>query len=456
MLTRLRVKGFKSLEDVEIRFGPLTCIVGPNNAGKSNLFDAITFLSRLAEVPIMEAVRSVRSSGVASLFTQTAHQRAQVIGLEADLLIDSRVTDDFGRECHASATYLRYTLELRYSPGGPNCKEEISLKRETLSALPKADLPRTLGFSVSKEFLASVYHGSRKRDFISMDDGAAEAVLHRDSSSGQPVRFPLTPRRTVLSSVNTVDFPTVLAVKREMQSWVTLGLELSALRRPDEFYAPAHVSSQGRHLPATLERLESREAISTKLAELVPDVDEVFVRADTERETKTLSLKLRSGVVHDAKTLSDGLLRFLALAILEADVESGRLLCVEEPENGLHPKGMASVLALLKQIPVDPTYALGPDNPLRQVIVNTHAPALVQSLRLDELLICHTYRGDGALLSAYSPLQNTWRDNANEHALGLGAVFAYLNGDLESPYDLPGALNIKQMYEQELALFQPK
>ena len=53
MLTRLKVKGFKNLVDVDIRFGPFTCIAGPNAAGKSNLFDAIRFLSATASKTLM-------------------------------------------------------------------------------------------------------------------------------------------------------------------------------------------------------------------------------------------------------------------------------------------------------------------------------------------------------------------------------------------------------------------
>ena len=48
MLTRLQVSGFKNLVDVDVRFGPFTCIAGANGTGKSNLFDAIQFMSRLA------------------------------------------------------------------------------------------------------------------------------------------------------------------------------------------------------------------------------------------------------------------------------------------------------------------------------------------------------------------------------------------------------------------------
>ena len=60
MLTRLRVKGFKNLVDVDVRFDQFTCIAGPNGAGKSNLFDAITFLGDLASMPIMKAASRAR------------------------------------------------------------------------------------------------------------------------------------------------------------------------------------------------------------------------------------------------------------------------------------------------------------------------------------------------------------------------------------------------------------
>ena len=63
MLTRLQIKGFKNLHDVDLRFGPFTCIAGRNGVGKSNLFDAITFLSDLASMPLLAAALKVRGTG---------------------------------------------------------------------------------------------------------------------------------------------------------------------------------------------------------------------------------------------------------------------------------------------------------------------------------------------------------------------------------------------------------
>src|SRR5471030_2411176 len=103
MLTRLRVKGFKSLEDIEVRFGPFTCIAGVNGVGKSNLFDAILFLKYLADLPIIEAATAIRNSGkqrasISSLFTKSASHQAELMEFEADFLVNHTVVDDFARE----------------------------------------------------------------------------------------------------------------------------------------------------------------------------------------------------------------------------------------------------------------------------------------------------------------------------------------------------------------------
>src|SRR4030043_74350 len=47
MIKRLKVNGYKSLNDVEIHFQPLSVIFGPNAAGKSNILDALNLVSRI-------------------------------------------------------------------------------------------------------------------------------------------------------------------------------------------------------------------------------------------------------------------------------------------------------------------------------------------------------------------------------------------------------------------------
>ncbi len=77
MLTRLKVSGFQNLVDVDVYFGPFTCVAAANAVGKSNLFDAIHFLSALADRPLIDAALPVRNecgrtTGVKSLCHRVA------------------------------------------------------------------------------------------------------------------------------------------------------------------------------------------------------------------------------------------------------------------------------------------------------------------------------------------------------------------------------------------------
>jgi len=47
MLKRVKIQGYKSLEDVEVQLQPLSIFFGPNASGKSNFLDALQLLSRI-------------------------------------------------------------------------------------------------------------------------------------------------------------------------------------------------------------------------------------------------------------------------------------------------------------------------------------------------------------------------------------------------------------------------
>src|SRR5216684_1285182 len=48
MIERITVKNYKSLRNVDLDLRPLSVFIGPNSAGKSNLFDALSFMHDLA------------------------------------------------------------------------------------------------------------------------------------------------------------------------------------------------------------------------------------------------------------------------------------------------------------------------------------------------------------------------------------------------------------------------
>jgi predicted ATPase len=459
MLTRLQVSGFKNL-NVDVQLGPFTCIAGPNGVGKSNFFDAIAFLSALAGKPLLEAALEVRGGAgrmgdVRGLFRRAGEKYADTMFLRAEMIIPREGEDQLGQLAEASITYLRYELDLRYRaelPARPN--GGIEIVRESLSHLNTTEARRSLGFPHSQAFRQSCIQGRRTTPYISTKDGSV--LLHADSKGGKGGGTPRKIRardlpRTVLSTAeNAVEHRTTTLARREMLSWTQLQLEPSALRAPDDFTTLPGIGPHGDHLPATLYRLARDAAdkagadvdvyarVANRLSELVEQVRSVSVDVDEKRQLLSIVMKDRYGTPHLASSLSDGTLRFLALAVMNEELHPRSLLCLEEPENGMHPSRIPAMLRLLQDLAVEADEAVSPANPLRQVLINTHSPSVVAEVPDHTLLMAKLVPGSEDTEQAILlPLQGTWRTAGADdvRTVAKGDLLAYLNpiGPREPP-----------------------
>ena len=467
MLTRLKVDGFKNLVGVDISFGPFTCIAGVNGVGKSNLFDAITFLGALAEKRLIDAALSVRSEGgrasdLRNIFHRAGDRYVDEMTFEAEMLVAPEGVDDLGQEARAAITFLRYALTLGMEGSS------LTIRREELTHITLGKASSHLRFPRSRSWRQSVVRGRRTSPFISTStkDGTTYIQLHQDlgkgyKGGGRPHRYVAAKLpRSVLSEANSADSATAVLARREMQSWRLLQLEPSGLRKEDNFLAPRALGMNGAHLPATLARLtqvsthtvhgprpevaasaeggEDAAAavyarVANRLAELIDGVRSVRLDVDERRELLTLMLTERDGTEYEARSLSDGTLRFLALAVLESDSQARGVLCMEEPENGIHPQRIPAMLSLLRDLAVDSTLPVGEDNVLRQVIVNTHSPVFAAQVDEDSLLVAMPQAarvgGHSGSIAAFRWLPGTWRASVHPEvpAVPLGEVVSYLN-----------------------------
>ncbi len=425
MLTRFKVTGFKNLVDVDLRFGPFTCIAGSNGVGKSNLFDALRFLNALSRVPLLEAAKEVRggkTADVRGLFHRVGDTYDNMMSFEAEMIVPRSGKDDLGQEAEASMTFLRYKLTLGYRPGDGG----LEIQHEELVHINKGDANRNILFPYTYEWLESAVVGRRTSPFISTieeEPGNKIIYLHQDrgeKGSGKPApRRANSLPRTVLQGANAAENRTAVIARREMQSWRLIQLEPSALREPDEFNAPSRLSEHGSHLPAMLFRLAQSDeartyaAVANRLSELIADIRAVGVDRDEKLERLTLWAQADDGTPHAARSLSEGTLRFLALTVLEQDPDAQGVLCLEEPENGIHPARIPAMIRLLTDIAVDTDHAVGRDNPLRQVIINTHSPAVVGEVNSADLvgaeLLEQVKAGQRFKSVVFQPLPGTWR-----------------------------------------------
>jgi predicted ATPase len=217
-----------------------------------------------------------------------------------------------------------------------------------------------------------------------IDNDMLTVEVPQDGKTGNKRRFPLkNASRTVLSSFDTTDFPHVLAAKEEMKSWKFLQMNPEDLRKPtDKSSGDDKITQSGKNLAAALNRITLKNdyslgEISRKLQSFVPNFVEVKVVDDKENKQFIIKLLDKDGKEYTSRVLSEGTLRILALCILEQDDQHTGLLCFEEPENGIHPYRIASMAELLKNLSNDFT---DEELPLRQVIVNTHSPILVNNI----------------------------------------------------------------------------
>jgi predicted ATPase len=395
---------------------------------------------------------------------------------EVEMIIPKTGMDDLGQEAEASSTFLRYELVLKYvdSQNYLTSSGSLEIVEENLITVQQTELGQALAFNYSLEWLNSIVKvQSKKKPLILTEDfivGLSEASSktfserpiwfypdqkteegQNDETSNQPQRF-LAQKlpRTVLSVANATESSTALLARREMQSWRILQLEPSALRKPDDFMSvsEAVLGVDGSHLPAALYRLahelveesdyenieEVYSQIANSLAELITDVRSVSIDRDEKRQLLTLLVTGKDGTSHPAKALSDGTLRFLALAVLALDPNNQGVMGLEEPENGIHPERIPAILNLLQSIATDVNSPVDVNNPLRQVIINTHSPAVVQLVPEDSLLVAelkemiannHRYKG-----VCFSCLPDTWRtkiENENISIISMGKLLPYLN-----------------------------
>lgn len=387
MLKRVRIKGYKSLYDVEVQLFPLTVLIGPNAAGKSNFLDALQLLSKLGTSrTLTEAFDppcrgkplesfSIGERGLKGL----VEQDRLTISIEADLHLSDAVVDAVNRQIR----------EMRRPSGELRSDETV----KTLAQVRERDLryrievemrPRSGVLRVTDEYLAALNAQGeptgKRRPFIERQD---EKIHLRLEGQAHPTYYDRYLDHSILSMPHyPPHYPHLVAVRRELESWLFFYFEpRERMRVSNPVKEVRHIGLMGEELAAflnTLKALEPRQfsAIEKALHTLMPNIDGIEVDVSDLGEVE---LRFReSGVAIPARVVSEGTLRMLGLLALTGAQEAPALAGLEEPENGVHPRRIQLIADMLK------TRAhLG----RTQYIVTTHSPILPDLLPDKSLLV---------------------------------------------------------------------
>ena len=142
-----------------------------------------------------------------------------------------------------------------------------------------------------------------------------------------------------------------------------------SMRRPQLADLPADfLEEDGRNLSLVLSRLQHQgvmETISEKLRAVYEDVERISVNLDGGTVQTYIYERGMSSPIPAAR-LSDGTLRYLCLLAILYHPTPPPLICLEEPEIGLHPDLISGLAKMLKEA-----------SQRTQLIVTTHSDLLV-------------------------------------------------------------------------------
>lgn len=372
LLETLRADGLLSFApgSPEIPLRPLNVVIGPNGSGKSNLIEAIELL-HATPTGLASAIRD--GGGVREWLWKgfPGFGGSPYPGLDNDL---ATLEVQLARPAQSS---LRYRLAFAAAGSSTEIVDE---------ALEEADLG-----TLSVEDENSYYYQYR--------DG--HPVLSTRDWSGQRAprhleRGSLAVNESILSQRKDPElYPELTWCARQFSRIQVFGEwsfgRYAALRQPQPADLPNDVLlPDARNLGLILNQLELSDA-SSELSALLRRFLPRFKRITTSIQGGTVQIFLHEEGLNrpvPATRLSDGTIRFLAMAALLVMPAPPPLICIEEPELGLHPDALAVVAEMLVSA-----------SARTQLIVTTHSDALVSALtdHVESVLVCE-YR-DGTQLT---------------------------------------------------------
>ena len=387
MLKRIRIQGYKSLEDVEVSLSQLVVLFGPNAAGKSNLLDALQLLSKMGTSRTLKEAfdppyrgKPLESFTIGPKGIRGLLERERLsFSIEADLSLSDAVVK----------TVNLQILEMRRPHPEVESKEKSKAparvrERDLRYRIEVEMLPRSGVLRVADEYLAALNSkgeltGNRK-PFIERQD---QKIHLRLEGQAHPTYYDRYLDHSILSMPHyPPHYPHLAAARRELENWLFFYFEpRERMRAANPVKEVRHIGLMGEELAAFLNTMKATDArqfrgVEKALHALMPNIDGIEVEVSDLGEVE-LRLK-EGGVAIPARVLSEGTLRMLGLLALTGIDAAPALVGFEEPENGVHPRRIQLIAELLKT-----------QETLRQTqyIVTTHSPILPDLLADSSLFV---------------------------------------------------------------------
>lgn len=324
-IKNLHIRNFKSLVDFKLeKLPPFAVVVGPNASGKSNIFEALEFTNYVCRFPF-EAANFF--GGIQSIFSYQSPLSAN--------------------------QHLQYEFE-------DGIKIRLSLVYDT------------------PQFSKGLY------------------TISFDKISADPKVFEFSPldvrdtakREKFIRSIkeNDLSYDNDLEIFIDNFSRIFIGKP--ALNRSNQLQSKLlpDASNLSQILGQIFEDDLKKEEFIENLQILIPEFENIEIKKSNLDGSYEFFLYEKSANKPFPKYLiSDGTFNILALMASVYQSDSPQFLCIEEPENGLHPQAIQYLVDFFREKSEEKGH---------HILLNTHSQTLVRCLHAEEIILVNKVNGE--------------------------------------------------------------
>ena len=386
----ISIENFKVFKETTIKdLSKMAVLLGTNGSGKSSFFDVFGFLSDALQDNVTIALN--RRGGFPEVISRGANINKDQIKFEIKFR-NEQIRNEY-------SPLITYSISIGFKNGKAFISREILKYRR--------------GQRTGKPW-----------HFLDFKNGEGYAIENEEEYGQEGVEEKRINQKVTNPDILAIkglgqfeQFKAVSAFRSLLEKWYVSNFKIEYGRNISDTGISNHLSVTGDNLAQVTKYMydyhrDIFEDILKKLPRRIPGINQVEAK---ETEDGRIILRFQDQNFKDpfvARYVSDGTIKMFAYMILLHDPEPHPLLCIEEPENFLHPDLLLQLCEEIREY----------SERGGQVFVSSHSPDFVNGLKLNELFFLVKVNGytiikaakDNEMIKELSKENNLgwlWRNN---------------------------------------------
>lgn len=344
MINNIQIENYKSIRSLQLDLRPINLLIGSNGVGKSNFISFFKFLKNIYDGNLQNYIATEGSS--------------------EDLLYFGSKESEYIYGCLEFNEINKYAIKLN-----PNLNNSLYIEYENIQF---------------------------NRDKYGHNSGWDDCKLSSN---------------LIESELKTKHYGRFSFMNSFMESFRIFHLhdtsKSSKLRKPALVNDNEYLREDAANLPAYLYWMQTKfpkefKKIEMTVRSVAPYFDSFNLTPDKLNEDQ---IRLRwkeknSDAYFDAKHLSDGTLRFIALATLLLQPETPQVIIIDEPELGLHPFAINKLAGLIQKASAN-----------TQIIISTQSVNLVDNFHPEDIIVVDRKEKQSVFKRLVSDELTEWLNN---------------------------------------------